>query len=313
MAVVRDDVINGWRTTLRRSLKILAIAWLSVVLLLSLLQRKLIYHPSREPVTLAMAADLGVLVTDIEIVTHDNLRLAGWLARANVSVAESSDNARPLVIYFPGNAAHRGRRTKQIGLWCDLGCDVLIVDYRGYGGNAGSPSEADVARDAEAVWEYATATLHVPTERIVLFGESLGGGVSIGLAHALAERGVQPGGLVIRASFTSLVDVAAWHYPWLPVKWLLVDRYPSLERIPAVKCPLLVLHGDQDEIIPHDQARQLHAAAPGKSANGVPKQFVTLAGAGHNDILYVAYDEMSAALQSFLAVSGVRNTSAQAE
>jgi fermentation-respiration switch protein FrsA (DUF1100 family) len=97
-----------------------------------------------------------------------------------------------------------------------------------------------------------------------------------------------------------MTDAAAWHYPWLPVRWLLLDRYPSIERIPRVDCPLLVLHGRQDRIVPFEMGQSLYAAAPERSHNGVPKSFVALPGAGHNDVMYVAAEEVGEAVRRFL-------------
>jgi hypothetical protein len=273
------------------------------VLLASLLayfQRKLIYVPTRGPVTVAMAGELAERISEVSIATDDGLTLQGWFVTARPTADQAAVPARRLTIYFPGNAAHRGRRGKQIAMLNDLGRDVLIVDYRGYAENPGSPSEAALCRDARCVWNHAVQSLHYPPEQIVLFGESLGGGVATALAHALAREGTVPGGLILRATFTSLVDAAAYHYPILPVNWLLIDRFPSVQRLPEVICPLLIVHGDQDEIIPFEHAKQLFVAAPEQSANGIPKTMTPLKGAGHNDILYVAADQMEAALRTFL-------------
>ncbi|MFV0441978.1 MAG: alpha/beta hydrolase, partial [Planctomycetaceae bacterium] len=159
--------------------------------------------------------------------------------------------------------------------------------------------EAALMADARDVWRYAVDELKYAPEDIVLFGESLGGGVATGLAYDLCQQGTAPAGLILRATFSSLVAAAGYHYPFLPVSWVLVDRFPSLERIPAITCPILVLHGDRDSIIPIEQGDALYAAAPEKSANGIPKQFVRLTGAGHNDILYVAAEPVRTALERF--------------
>jgi pimeloyl-ACP methyl ester carboxylesterase len=105
---------------------------------------------------------------------------------------------------------------------------------------------------------------------------------------------------VLRATFSSLTDAAAYHYPWLPVRWLLVDRYPSVEWMPQVTCPILHLHGRRDSIIPIELGRKLFDAAPPQSGGGIPKRFVELPSADHNDILAVAEPEFQAAVAEFL-------------
>jgi fermentation-respiration switch protein FrsA (DUF1100 family) len=266
------------------------------LMLLTLLQRKLIYQPLRERVLPSMAETFSDRLSDVSLVTADGLTLEGWRVAARPPEDGPHSPRRLLTIYFQGNAAHRGRRGKQITMLSDLGSEVLIVDYRGYGGNAGSPSESGLGEDARSAWRYATERLGFRPEEIILFGESLGGGVATALCAELADAGTVPGGLILRASFTSLVDAALTHYPFLPVSWLLVDRFPSEERLPRIACPILVMHGDRDRIIPLEQGERLFAAAPARSANGVEKRFVRLDGAGHNDILHVAFREVESSL-----------------
>lgn len=277
----------------------LLLALLVTCMLIALIQRRLIYQPTREPVRPAMAGAAAERITDVFTTTADGLTLQGWrvAARPMPGVASS----RRLVLYFQGNAAHRGRRGKQFTMLSNLGCEVLIFDYRGYGENPGRPSETGLNEDARAVWRYAVESLGYAPGEIVLFGESLGGGVATGLAAELCAAGTIPGGLILRASFTSLVDAARAHYPWLPVDWLLLDRFPSEQRLPRVTCPVLVLHGDRDQIIPFAQGERLFAAAPERAANGVPRRFVRLSNAGHNDILYVAEQAVETALRDYLA------------
>lgn len=273
------------------------IVYLALGIMFVGLQRKLIYHPNPEPVVASMAGPLASRLTEVQVATDDGLTLNGWLVTA---MDGSSHEPRPLVLYFPGNSAHRARRLPLISLFNQIGCDVLIVDYRGYGGNPGSPSEEGLARDAKAVWDYATRSLMIPPQRIVLFGESLGGGVAIRLACELCEAGVTPRGLIIQASFSSMVDAGRYHFGWLPVNWILQDRYPSGERIGCVTCPILHYHGELDEIVPFELGRKLFEAAPAASSNGIAKRFVALPDAGHNDILHVAAAPVEAVLREFL-------------
>ncbi len=137
-----------------------------------------------------------------------------------------------------------------------MGLSVLLFDYRGYGGNPGRPSEEGLAADARAAQAWLAAQPEVDPDRIAYFGESLGAAVAVGLA---VQR--PPAALVLRSPFTSLADVGAVHYPWLPVRRLLLDRYPSIERIASVHAPLLVIAGDRDDIVPLSLSRRLYDAA----------------------------------------------------
>jgi fermentation-respiration switch protein FrsA (DUF1100 family) len=177
---------------------------------------------------------------------------------------------------------------------------VFIFDYRGYGENAGSPTEEALSADAQSVWEYATDERKIAPDRFILYGESLGGGVAVRLASELSEAGTPPGALILRSTFTSLVDMGSHHYPWLPVRLVMVDRFPSAERIPAVTCPILQIHGARDTIIPIKFGRRLFETAPEASATGIPKRFVELPKADHNDVIFVAEPEMRQAVGEFL-------------
>lgn len=282
--------------------------YLAIVVMLAVLQRALIYLPNRESQIDPQDAGLSPgRVHTISLETDDGLELQGWhLLPPGQSAAdrkqcdEQLTRGRPVVLYFSGNAGNRAWRTPEFELFTQLGCDVFVFDYRGYGDNPGSPSEERLAADAVAAWRYATEIRRIEPRRLILFGESLGGGMAVRLAAQQCAAGVPPGGLVLRAAFSSLPDAAAYHYPWLPVRWLLVDRYPSAQRIPTVTCPILHIHGQRDSIIPIELGRKLFDAAPPQSANGIPKRFVELPAADHNDILAVAEAEFQTAVREFL-------------
>jgi hypothetical protein len=278
-----------------------------ITAMLAYFQRSLIYLPTRGTVEVAEAGFSDGQLLPVRRETDDGLTLHGWwiLADGVTSDAASAPlppgDERPLILYFPGNGGHRGYRAREIHQFSDLGCHVLYFDYRGYAENGGKPNEADLARDAQGAWQFATRELGVPSDRIVIWGESLGGGVATRLTAELCASGTPPAGLMLRGTFTSLVDAAAHHYPWLPVRWVMVDRFPSIERIGNVTCPLLIIHGRRDTIVPFEQGERLFAAAPAESGSGVPKTFVELPQAGHNDIMYVAADEVRGAVHEFLA------------
>jgi fermentation-respiration switch protein FrsA (DUF1100 family) len=173
-----------------------------------------------------------------------------------------------------------------------MGLSVLLFDYRGYGGNPGRPSEQGMAADARAAEAWLAAQPGV--DRIVYFGESLGAAVAIGLAQ---QR--PPAALVLRSPFTSLADVAAVHYPWLPARRLLLDRYPSIEGIASVHVPVLVIAGDRDDIVPESLSRRLYDAA------GEPKRYVVVPGAGHNDPELLDGPRMLEEIGRFLSSTGL--------
>ncbi len=170
------------------------------------------------------------------------------------------------------------------------GFSVLLFDYRGYGENPGLPTEDGLAADARAAQAWLARQPGVDPDRIVYFGESLGAAVAVGLA---VER--PPAALVLRSPFTSLPDVGALHYPWLPVRRLLVDRYPSIERITSVRAPVLVIAGDSDDIVPASLSERLYEAA------AEPKQWLLVPGAGHNDRELLDGRQMIDAVVRFLS------------
>ncbi len=246
-------------------------------------------------------------VHTVTLLTADGLELRGWHLLPDGQTADSAEAcdralaAGPLVLFFSGNGGNRSYRTQECRALTGCGAHVFLFDYRGYGDNPGSPSEEHLAADARAVWDYATRQRHVAADRIVLYGESLGGGVAVRLAAELCQAGTPPAALILRSTFSSLVDVAAYHYPWLPVRLALVDRFPSVARMPQVTCPLLQIHGGSDMIVPLKFGQRLFAAAPEMSASGVAKRWVEFPQADHNDVLWVAGEEFSSALSDFFA------------
>ena len=288
-------------------MKLGLLLYLVIAVMFGFLQRRLIYYPSRAESIRSEQAQLQTgLVHDVTAETDDDLQLRGWHFLANGRGCETREQCdrelaagRLLVLFFHGNAGDRRNRVSICQILTDLKADVFLFDYRGYGDNPGSPTEEGLAVDARAVWKYATEQRKVPPERIVLYGASLGGGVAIRLASELCEAGTPPAGLMLRSTFTSLTDVAGFHFPWLPVRLLLVERYPSTERIPIVTCPILHIHGARDKIIPIQYGQRLFNTAPEKSKSGIEKRFVEISEAGHNDIFYVARSEYHTSVETF--------------
>jgi len=269
---------------------LLLVLCLQPILLFVVFQRRLIYHPLRETPDAQRAMNaLRAPISPVSVTTADGLKLNGWAIPApdlsRRSLADVMSDGRPVCLWFNGNAGHRAHRLPQISLIHKRNAHALVFDYRGYADNPGTPSEEDLARDARAAWQFAREKLKVPADRIVLCGESLGGGVATRLAADLCAEGTPPAGLFLQATFSSLVDAGAYHYPYLPVRWVLRDRFDSLSRIPAVTCPIAAVHGRRDGIVPFQQGQKLFAAAPATSISGVPKSFTELPQAGHNDIM----------------------------
>ncbi len=270
---------------MRRAAVIVAIVGLVVSGLLALAwsqQRRLIYFPSPGPVPPAASALPNG--QDVVFETGDGIRLGAWYFPV--------PGRAPAVLVCNGNGGDRAMRADLAAALNRIGLSVLLFDCRGYGGNPGRPSEDGLAADARAAQAWLAAQPGVT--KIVYFGESLGGAVAVGLA---VER--PPAALVLRSPFTSLPDVAAVHYPWLPVRRLLMDRYPSIDRIGSVHVPVIVIAGDRDDIVPESLSRRLYEAA------NEPKRFVLVPGAGHNDRALLDGRQMIDEIDGFLSATDV--------
>ena len=198
--------------------------------------------------------------------TEDALTLGGWFLPARSAPTGYT------VIIFNGNGGHRGYRAGLAAQLSARGVAVFLFDYRGYAGNPGLPSEAGLARDARAALAHLGRRPGVDVTRIVFFGESLGAAVAVQLALEFP-----PAALILRSPFSSMAAIGSHHYPILPVRWLLRDRYPSIDRIRRVTSPLLIVAGDEDRIVPFADTQVLFDAAP------EPKRLVVIPGADHND------------------------------
>jgi fermentation-respiration switch protein FrsA (DUF1100 family) len=233
-----------------------------LVLIMYLAQRHFTYFPDR---TRYDPASVGLPdFEEIQIETADGLSLIAWY--------KAAAEGRPTILLFQGNAGNIANRNFKARAFADRGYGMLMPNYRGYGGSDGSPSEAGLQEDGRAAVRYL-ADAGVPPEEIVLYGESLGSGVSVALAES-----IDVAALVLEAPYTSLPDVASSAYPWLPVRFLMKDRFASIESIGKVKAPLLVVHGSEDEVIPVALGQELFEAA------NEPKRLVIISGAHHNDI-----------------------------
>lgn len=220
-------------------------------------ERTNIYIPSR---TLeAKPTDIGLQYEDVELITEDGVSLHAWFVRSDRPIAT--------LVFCHGNAGNISHRLDSIRLFHELNLNVLIFDYRGYGRSDGRPSEEGTYRDAQAAYAYAKST----GGPVVIFGRSLGGAVAIDLA----SRANDAAALIVESSFTSTVAVGKEIYPFLPISWMTTIRYDSISKIPRVRCPVLVIHSPDDDIIPYHHGRELFNAAP------EPKCFLDISG-DHN-------------------------------
>jgi fermentation-respiration switch protein FrsA (DUF1100 family) len=244
------------------------------------LEQSLLYFPERPLV--ATPQDFGLIGEEVNLTSADGEHLHGWYL--------PGEPGQPVLLFFHGNAGNISHRLDNLQRLHKHGLNLLIFDYRGYGQSTGTPSEAGLYRDADA----ALAWLHAQgwtQQRIIYFGRSLGAAIAVDLA-----RRHPPAGLILETPFTSLRAMGRQHYPLLTalLGWVLRDRYDNLEKIGEVKAPLLMLHGDQDQIIPETMARQLFAAARD------PKTFHLITGADHNDTYERGGDSYWQALTAFL-------------
>lgn len=282
---------SNWKRRLRAVGLRIVFFYVVTVAMMAIFQRYLIYHPARA--TTISAADARLppgYVHDIEVGTEDGILLHGWHILPEGGGCETRaqcdrelQRAEWLVLFFHGNGGDRRGREFDSRSFAMLGANVFLFDYCGYGENKGQPTEEGLAADARAVWKYATGERGIPPQRIVIYGESLGGGVATRLVADLCAAGTPPAGLILGATFSSMTDTAASHFPWLPVRMVLIDRYPSDEYVTTIDCPVLQMHGRRDDIVPIDIGRKLFAAVRQKSASGVPKTFVEFSTASHND------------------------------
>lgn len=235
------------------------VAWLLSAGLLAGLERAMLYPAPDLPDGWLAVQARRQGARELALSAEDGTPLYGWHLPAG---------GRGAVVWFEGNGGSIGMREAEFARLRAAGWDVVQVNYRGYPGSGGEPSEAGLRQDARAAWAYARSV----APRAWIYGKSLGGGVAVGLASE-----VDPLALVVESTFTSAVDVGRTLLPWMPVGWLMRDRFPSEALAAKVRCPSLVLHGEADTLIPVAQGERLAAA--------LRAEVVRFPGAGHDDPL----------------------------
>jgi len=254
---------TSWRTTILRTVSVGLGGYLFIVLVMMFYEEHLIFFPNRYPVG-DWKPD-GLKFEDAHFQSADGTKLHGWYL--------PHESPRAVMLFAPGNAGNVTNWAEVVKLLREeQRVSVMIFDYRGYGRSQGRPNEAGILADARAARAWLAKRADVAEKEIVLLGRSLGGSVMVDLASKDGARG-----LILESTFTSIPDVAAVHYPWVPVRLVMRTRLDSLSKISNYHGPLLQSHGDWDEIIPYEMGRRLFEAA------NEPKTFVSLRGGGHND------------------------------
>ncbi len=247
-----------------------------------LLDRYFVFFPDRQ--IHRTPEDLGLQYEDVFFTTSDGVRLHGWF------IPSDGDTT---VVWLHGNAGNISHRVDNLLMMNHmLGVNVFIIDYRGYGRSGGAPSEKGLYRDAEAALAYLSSRPQTGDDRLIFFGRSLGAAVAVELATRAA-----PHALILESPFTSVREMAKLSYPFMPAPFLTLpirSRFDSLAKITNVHAPVMVLHGDMDDIVPFEIARRLYDAA------NEPKRFYTIEGAGHNDTYAVGGAAYFDALKAFI-------------
>ena len=259
--------------------------YVGIAVLVFALQGRLLFFPDRQ--LAATPASFGLPFEDVGFQSEDGVALHGWYLPAQ-------DASRGTVVFFHGNGGNVSHWLPAVLPFRRFGWDVFLFDYRGYGLSQGRPTEQSTYRDAEAAWRYLTQQRRVAPEAMVFVGRSLGGAVATWLAVRHPPRA-----LVLESTFTSVPDVAAGLYPWLPVRLLARFRYNTADRIARVQCPVLIVHSRADEIIPFSHGERLWHLAP------EPKVFLEIRG-GHNEGFDLSEAEYQAGVASFLTTHAPR-------
>lgn len=237
--------------------------YIGIATLLFFSQAKYVYYPDFPSRTIDMTPkDIGLDYEKIVFKTRDNINLVGWFI--------PNQQAQGTILFCHGNAGNMSHRLASIQMFHDLGLSTFIFDYRGYGESQGNVSERGTYHDVEAAWNYLNVERSIDQDDIIIFGRSLGGAIATWCAEKFKPRM-----LIIESTFTSITDIAAALYPYLPVRLLSRYRYKTAEYIKDVRCPVLIIHSTDDEIVPLKHGQKLF-----KIAN-TPKEFLPIKGS-HN-------------------------------
>ncbi len=276
---------------------VLFLGWLGLAAWMFVFQARLVYFPTRDLV--ALPSDAGLAFEDLTLTEADGVRIHAWSVPASDNPgtgratgpdagAKSTHDPGRWVVFCHGNAGNSSHRLQTLRIFHDLGLSTLIFDYRGYGRSEGKPDEQGTYKDAAAAFDHLVAQ-GVPPERIIAWGRSLGGAVAAWLAENRT-----PGALILESTFTSLPDLGAGLYPYMPVRLLARYKYDTRSRLGKIHCPVLVIHSPEDEIVPFAYGRALFEAAR------EPKRFLEIRG-GHDDGFVESGEGYLGGVRSFLS------------
>jgi fermentation-respiration switch protein FrsA (DUF1100 family) len=242
-------------------------------------QSNYIYYPER---TLSNdPGNVGLSFENVSFETTDRLKLSGWFIPC--------DNHRAVILFCHGNAGNMSHRLDSIQIFHRLGLGVFIFDYRGYGQSEGKPSESGTYTDVEAAWNYLVAERQVKPSEIIIFGRSLGGAVAAWQAHIHT-----PGALILESTFTSAPDIGAQYYPFIPVRLISRFKYDTAAYLKEVKCPVLIVHSPNDEMMPFSHGQRLFEVAK------EPKEFLEISGS-HNEGFITSGRQYEEGLNAFIS------------
>jgi alpha-beta hydrolase superfamily lysophospholipase len=269
---------NQMRQTLMYLILTALCIYIGLAVFLFLFQSRLMYFPDRG--LISTPHEIGARYEAITFQTEDRVDLSAWFVPA--------DDSKGVILFCHGNAGNISHRIGYLEVFLRLGLSTFIFDYRGFGTSDGVPTEQGTYLDAKAAWKYLVEKRGVPPDRIVIFGESMGGAVAAWLAQTN-----RPAALILQSTFTSVPDLASRLYPFVPARWIVRYGYNTREYIGRVDCPVLIVHSCEDEIVPYSHGCELYDLVKG------PKEFFELRG-DHNSGFMITVGDYSLALGRFI-------------
>ncbi len=252
-------------------IRVLVFAYIGLAIALYFGQSNLVFMPSKD--VIETPKSVGIKFEDVLLTTKDSVNLAAWFVPAK----DNDPIGKGVILFCHGNGGNISNRVSYLPIFKDLGLSTFLFDYRGYGKSEGSPNEEGTYADIEAAWQYLTQERKISPKKIIIYGESLGGAIASYIAQTNSQQDSQnfAAGLILASTFTSISDRASELYPFLPIRLLSRFSYNSVERLPNIKIPILIIHSVDDEIIPIQHGERNFQVA------NAPKRLVKLRG-DHN-------------------------------